>query len=1359
MITRQMRRNLSLLSLLFVFFAAFPSYASDSEKPYIPQKLNQWKSWVLHDKDKEFCPFNYNDGQSHRCVWPSRLKLFIEPETGAFEQQWLIFADAWVPVPGDIKTWPCSVEIDGKKGKIIKKNSIPHIYLARGEHFVKGAFQWKEIPETIRISNKSILYETALTQLFVKGKKIKSPVIDKSGRLWIQKRTKAWNREEKEEVNIFRLLDDTIPMKVTTCLQIDVSGKGREIRLDNLLLKDSITMNLVSPLPARFDASGKLLLQARPGRWKIIIYSRFNTPTYKLGPVSGKYGEEIWSFKSENHLRMVKISGAKSVEPGRTEIPGEWKEFPAYLIKPKSTIIFKEIKRGDPEPAPDRLQLNRTWWLDFDGKGFTIQDKITGAMSSKWYLALNPPGILGRVSVDGVDQLITTHENGKKSGVELRRGKLDMLADSRFAASTRKLPAVGWDHNFQSVSGSLNLPPGWRLIAAGGIDILPGTWIQRWTLLDLFIVLIISAAMFKIRNTAWGLLALITMVLLYHEPGSPRIVWLHLIASMALIRVLPQGFFKRLILFWNICSIIVLLVISIPFIAHQIQTGIYPQLERPGARAWHGLGKSITSHTLENEVGQVIREGKRKSYPRTSSLLLSKAAQYREQAVFSQDPDAMIQTGPGLPGWKWNCLKMNWNGPVDKSQEINLWLLSPFLNLVLSFLRVIFLALLIVGVINFKYWRRAFNKKTAKAAAGSALAVIPAMLILLVSISEVKAENSSFPPSYILDQLQERLLEKPDCLPECADCLRMDLKATPDTLRILLEIHAACKTSVPLPGTSKSWAPENILIDNKPAKGILKSSGNGVIWALIPEGIHTLVLQGSIAENDSIQIPFPLKPHMANVSSKGWDIQGIHENMSVDSNIQLTRLKKEGEKSFKKQIAFTPFLHVERVLGLGLTWSVFTKVKRLTPPGIPVVVSIPLLEGESVTTAGVHVKEGRALINMGAEIKETAWKSKLEMTKKIRLKAPESVLWTETWVLDASPVWHCSLSGIPVIFHQDKNENWQPEWKPWPKEEVVIDISKPKPVPGSTITIDKAELVLTPGKRFDELRLTLNIRSSRGGQHQILLPSGARLQAVKINNKSQPIGQEKGKVVVPLQPGTQKIYIEWHSLTDSSILTKSPEITIGKQAVNARVTFNMPRNQWILWTAGPQLGPAVLFWGYLIVVFIFAAGLGKVPLTPLKSTTWLLLGIGLTQVSSLTAVMIAGWLIALGLRKKYMPDKGWFLHNIIQAALLLWTFAALSGMYQAIEKGLLGIPDMQISGNGSNNFHLYWFQDKIASIMPQPMVFSIPLFVYHLIMLAWAIWLAFSLIRWLKWGWECWSQGKIWIKPVLKRKKKNGEEN
>ena len=108
---------------------------------------------------------------------------------------------------------------------------------------------------------------------------------------------------------------------------------------------------------------------------------------------------------------------------------------------------------------------------------------------------------------------------------------------------------------------------------------------------------------------------------------------------------------------------------------------------------------------------------------------------------------------------------------------------------------------------------------------------------------------------------------------------------------------------------------------------------------------------------------------------------------------------------------------------------------------------------------------------------------------------------------------------------------------------------------------------------------------------------------------------------------------------------------------------------------------------------------------------------------------------------------------------MLWTFAALSGMYQAIEKGLLGIPDMQIAGNGSNNFHLYWFQDKIASLMPQPMVFSIPLFVYHLIMLAWAIWLAFSLIKWLKWGWECWSQGKIWIKPVLRRNKKNGEEN
>jgi hypothetical protein len=48
-------------------------------------------------------------------------------------------------------------------------------------------------------------------------------------------------------------------------------------------------------------------------------------------------------------------------------------------------------------------------------------------------------------------------------------------------------------------------------------------------------------------------------------------------------------------------------------------------------------------------------------------------------------------------------------------------------------------------------------------------------------------------------------------------------------------------------------------------------------------------------------------------------------------------------------------------------------------------------------------------------------------------------------------------------------------------------------------------------------------------------------------------------------------------------------------------------------------------------------------------------------------------------------------------------------------------------------------------------VVSVPLFCYRLAMLGWALWLAQALLRWLKWGWGCFTEGGIW-RPLRKEK-------
>jgi hypothetical protein len=141
------------------------------------------------------------------------------------------------------------------------------------------------------------------------------------------------------------------------------------------------------------------------------------------------------------------------------------------------------------------------------------------------------------------------------------------------------------------------------------------------------------------------------------------------------------------------------------------------------------------------------------------------------------------------------------------------------------------------------------------------------------------------------------------------------------------------------------------------------------------------------------------------------------------------------------------------------------------------------------------------------------------------------------------------------------------------------------------------------------------------------------------------------------------------------------------------------------------------------------------------------LSLGLTQVPIWSAALVVGWLLALGWRKRRGASLGWSAFRLLQIALAVLTVSALMSLFASIEAGLLGLPQMQISGNGSSALNLQWFHDRTANALPQMWAVSVPLMVYRLAMLGWALWLASALLGWLNWGWECFSEGGLWRSP------------
>ncbi len=1317
-------------------------------KSDVPDPLKPWIEWVLQNETSSQCPFFYQNFKQKQCVWPGQLNLDLKPKQAQFTSHWKVYTESWITLPGDKDYWPQNVTINNKPALVMSKNGKPSISLAAGSYLIKGDFFWDRMPENLVIPEA-----TGILNLNINDKNIAYPII-KRNKVWLKKSDtgvkKPKSIENKLDLQVFRKIDDNVPLQLMTVLELEVSGDQREVILPHALLAQFIPISLKSSLPARIEANGDLLLQVRPGRWHIELNARHPEPLTKviLNIDNKQWPEtEVWSFNAQPFQRVVEVENLKAIDPSQTNIPKQWKSLPTYLIKQGESMGFKVISRGDPDPEPNQLKLKRQLWLDFDGKAYTVVDNISGKMTKGWRLNTLAETQLGQVKLNGQNQLITTSVETNKKGVEVRKGNINLQADSRIITDISQISALGWEQEFQQVNTELNIPPGWRLITATGVDNVPNSWVSRWTLLDLFLVLIASLAISRLWNMYWGIFALISLSLLWHESQSPHFIWLNILATIALIRVLPAGKFQKTLKWYRNACWASLVLIAIPFMVSQIRVGLYPQLEKQ----WLSIAANQYDEITRDFDMQQNQAESLSSRPVSKLRKLASPSSYGDVARVSQqkkqiferiDPDANIQTGPGIPQWEWTKVYLSWNGSVDSQQQISFWYLSPKVTMLLNFLRVfllIILSLLMFGLLDKQF-------KFPKAWLSWVL------LLPLISLPSQDVD-AAFPNPQMLDELKSRLLKQPECLPSCAQLSTMHVNITAKQLNISLQVHAQQAVVIPIPSKLEQWMPNKVLLNGKQAKGLIRH--NNILWLSVEKGIQQIELIGINPVQNKFSLPLMLKPHRVTVENIGWTIEGVHQNGQVDNQLLFTRVKtaqqvKENKQTFESAV-LPAFVRIERTLNLGLDWRINTRVIRLSQNDSAIVLKFPLLKGESIISDKVRVKDGYVLVSMSARQNNLQWQSSLQQTSPIELLAENTESWNEVWRANVSPTWHLKAEGISVVHHQDSGR-WLPEWRPWPAEKVLLTISRPVAVEGATLTIDKTHLIIKPGKRSIESELQLNIRSSKGMQHTINIPEKAELKSVKINGVTQPIRQKQAQVTLPIKPGKQNIKLLWRQMQEQTSFLTTPAVNLAISSVNNSLNVSLGSGRWVLFTSGPAFGPAVLFWGVLIVIVILSFGLAKNSLTPLKNWQWFLLLMGLSQVSIVFAMCVVVWLFALGLREKKQPFSSSYF-NLMQLALGGLSIISLLILFVAVQQGLLGAPDMQIAGNQSSAFNLNWYQDRSMALLPTATVISVPLMTYRILMLLWSLWLAVSLLNWLKWGWNCFAMDGLWKERVVVEKK------
>ncbi|HEY8379871.1 MAG TPA: hypothetical protein VIK91_25445, partial [Nannocystis sp.] len=575
---------LALLTLMFAAGAAGAAPPRAAEEPAlaldeIPEALRPWIPWVLHGRTDRACPYVHASTSERRCAWPSQLDLNLGDERGEFAQQWQMYARGVVRLPGDARRWPQEVAVDGEPAVVIEHGGGPAVELPAGAHKVTGVFLWDSMPEKLAVPN-----DTGLLSLKLRGEAVSFPRRDNDGTLWLQKKVEAANEQNLLDVVVHRKVTDAIPLRMTTEISLQVAGKSREELLGKALLPEFIPMEVRSELPARLEPDGRVRVQVRPGAWKIRVEARHPGDLQQIALAANEgpwASEEVWVFEPAPALRRVEFSGLLPVDPQQTQLPPEWRAFPAFRARPGEALQLTVTQRGEADRGPDQLSLTRDWWLDFDGRGFTVKDRIEGQVQGTRRLEVLGAATLGAVRIGGQPQFITAREDPRKAGVELRDPHVSLEADLRVPAAGLRpvVSAVDWDHDFAHVAGTLHLPPGWRVLHATGIDQVEDTWLGRWTLLDLFMVLVIAIAIARLYGWAWGVLATVTLALVFPEWMAPRSVWIFVLIGEAVYRVLPDGWVRQAVRGYRLASLVALTGICAVFSVQQIRQGLYPALE------------------------------------------------------------------------------------------------------------------------------------------------------------------------------------------------------------------------------------------------------------------------------------------------------------------------------------------------------------------------------------------------------------------------------------------------------------------------------------------------------------------------------------------------------------------------------------------------------------------------------------------------------------------------------------------------------------------------------------------------------------------------------------------------------------
>ncbi|MGB5446253.1 MAG: hypothetical protein WBM99_12180, partial [Psychromonas sp.] len=441
-----------MLMTLLGYLLSLPALAQPTAAP------PSWEQWVADRHPDLNCPVQIAANMQKVCHWPGEFVGTIVDDGMLFEMSVQVFSEeALVNLPGNKQNWPSALTVNQQSAPVIDNNGMPRVHLKKGASIIRGKFLWQEIPSAIAMPD-----EIGLIKVFRNNNLLPTSINNDQLILSLHKKTEQINDKNALKIQVYRALEDGVPMRLTTLIKLFVSGKPREVTLGRVAIAGSQTVYLQSLLPARLEEDGMLRVQVKPGVHEITLNSRFsdNLKRISTDKVSAEWPQyEYISFIADVRIREVNISGVKSIDTSLVEVPEQWKSLPTYRLENNDTMLLTTTTRGDGAAHQNSINIDREIWISFDGKDAIAKDNISGKMEQGWRLDAAKTVQLGQASVSAIPVLIT-HFAGH-DGVEIRSPQINLQAVSSLP-QVNKINALGWQTDAAKLTATIHLPPGWR---------------------------------------------------------------------------------------------------------------------------------------------------------------------------------------------------------------------------------------------------------------------------------------------------------------------------------------------------------------------------------------------------------------------------------------------------------------------------------------------------------------------------------------------------------------------------------------------------------------------------------------------------------------------------------------------------------------------------------------------------------------------------------------------------------------------------------------------------------------------------------------------------------------------------------